>query len=93
MQIIQNRRHFLAGAAAAGAAGLIGTSTPAWAEPPPETTSVRLPRWIDGAYCWAGLYLAGELLRAEGFTDVRYVQGDRRSIRGCGSHAARRISV
>ncbi len=44
MQIIQNRRHFLAGAAAAGAAGLMGASTPAWAEPPPETTSVRLPR-------------------------------------------------
>ena len=29
-------------------------------------------------YCWAGLYLAGELLRADGFTDVRYVQGDKR---------------
>ncbi|MGX9147084.1 ABC transporter substrate-binding protein [Mesorhizobium sp. 128a] len=76
MQIIQNRRRFLAGAASAGAAGLIGTSTQAWAEPLPETTSVRLPRWIDGAYCWAGLYLAGELLRADGFTDVEYVQGD-----------------
>ena len=65
MQIIQNRRRFLAGAAAAGAAGLLGTATPARAEPPPETTSVRLPRWINSAYCWAGLYLAGELLRAE----------------------------
>ena len=49
MQIIQNRRRFLAGAAAAGAAGLIGATTDAWAEAPPETTSVRLPRWIDGA--------------------------------------------
>ena len=77
MQIIRNRRHFLAGAASVGAAGLIGTSTPAWAEEPPETTSVRLPRFIDGAYCWAGLYMAGELLRSEGFTDVRYVQGDK----------------
>ena len=77
MQIIQNRRTFLAGLSAAGGAGLIGTSTPAWAEPPPETTSVRLPRYVGGAYCWAGLYLAGELLRAEGFTDVRYVQGDK----------------
>ncbi|AZO74101.1 MAG: ABC transporter substrate-binding protein [Mesorhizobium sp.] len=75
MHIVQNRRHFLAGAAAAGAAGLIG-ATGAWAEPLPETTSVRLPRWINGAYCWAGLYLAGELLRADGFTDVRYIQGD-----------------
>ncbi len=54
MQIIQNRRHFLAGLTAAGAAGLIGISKPAWAEPPPETTSVRLPRYIGGAYCWAG---------------------------------------
>ena len=44
MQIIQNRRRFLAGVAAAGAAGLIGVATPAWAEPPPETTTVRLPR-------------------------------------------------
>jgi NitT/TauT family transport system substrate-binding protein len=76
MQIIQNRRCFLAGAAATGTAGLVGISTPAWAEPPPETTSVRLPQWRGGAYCWAGVYMAGELLRAEGFTDVRYVQGD-----------------
>jgi NitT/TauT family transport system substrate-binding protein len=76
MQIIQNRRCFLAGATAAGAAGLLGATTQAWAEAPPETTSVRLPRYIGGAYCWAGVYIAGEMLRAEGFTDVRYVQGD-----------------
>jgi NitT/TauT family transport system substrate-binding protein len=76
MQIIQNRRRFLAGLTAAGAAGLTGTATQAWAEAPPETTSVRLPRYIGGAYCWAGVYIAGEMLRAEGFTDVRYVQGD-----------------
>ena len=93
MKIIQNRRTFLAGLSAAGAAGFVGTSTPAWAEPPPETTSVRLPRWIDGAYCWAGLYLAGELLRADGFTDVSYVHGDMSSIQRCGSRAARRISA
>ena len=48
MQIIQSRRRFLAGLTAAGGAGLIGASTPAWAEPRPETTSVRLPRWIGG---------------------------------------------
>jgi NitT/TauT family transport system substrate-binding protein len=77
MQITQNRRTFLAGLTAVGGASLIGTSTPAWAEAPPETTSVRLSRYIGGAYCWAGLYMAGELLRAEGFTDVRYVQGDK----------------
>lgn len=77
MQIIQNRRCFLVGAAAASAVGFLGTATPARAEPPPETTSVRLPRWVGGSYCWAGAYIAGELMRAEGFTDVRYVEGDR----------------
>ena len=77
MQIIQDRRTFLAGLFATGGASLIGTSRPARAEPPPETTSVRLPRLADGGYCWAGLYLAGELLTAEGFTDVSYVQADK----------------
>ena len=42
----------------------------------PETTTVRLGQWVGGAYCWASVYLAGELLRADGITDVRYVQGD-----------------
>jgi NitT/TauT family transport system substrate-binding protein len=76
MGIIQSRRRFLAGAAMAGAAGLVGAPKSLHAEPPPETTTIRLPQWIGGAYCWAAEYLAGELLRAEGFTDVRYVQGD-----------------
>ena len=77
MQIVQDRRTFLAGLAAAGGAGLIGIPEPALAGSPPETTSVRLVRYVGGAYCWAGLYMAGELLRSEGFTDVRYVQGDK----------------
>ena len=77
MHIIQNRRTFLAGLAAAGAAGLIGAPSSARAEPPPETTTVRLPRYFDDdGGCWAALYIAGELLSAEGFTDVQYVQGD-----------------
>jgi NitT/TauT family transport system substrate-binding protein len=33
---------------------------------------------VGGSYCWAGAYIAGELMRAEGFTDVRYVEGDRK---------------
>ena len=27
-------------------------------------------------YCWAAVFLAGELMRADGITDVRYVTGD-----------------
>ncbi|MFD1983878.1 ABC transporter substrate-binding protein [Mesorhizobium newzealandense] len=75
MQIIQNRRHFLTGAAAAGATGLLGTATDAWAEPAPETTTVRLANGLAGA-CWAPQFVAQDLLRAEGFTDVRYVVPD-----------------
>jgi NitT/TauT family transport system substrate-binding protein len=78
MEIMQTRRRFLAGAAMAGAAGLVGAPRSLHAEPPPETTSVRLPQWIGSAYCWAAEYLAGELLRAEGFTDVRYFEGDKK---------------
>jgi len=77
MQIVQTRRRFLAGAAVAGAA-IVGLPKPLHAEPPLETTTVRLPRWVGGSYCWAGAYIAGELMRAEGFTDVRYVKGDKR---------------
>ncbi|MER8523761.1 MULTISPECIES: ABC transporter substrate-binding protein [unclassified Mesorhizobium] len=71
---IQNRRHFLAGAAAAGLARLLGRATSARAEPPPETTSIRLAK-ISGI-CIAPQYVAEELLRAEGFTDVRYVAAE-----------------
>ena len=76
MRITQNRRHFLGSLSLAGAAGLMLTPKSLHAEPPPETTTVRLPQWIGSAYCWAGPYIAGELLRAEGFTDVRYVEAD-----------------
>ncbi|HEX6119026.1 MAG TPA: ABC transporter substrate-binding protein, partial [Dongiaceae bacterium] len=77
MQITQSRRQFLASLSLAGAAGLVGAPRSLHAEPPPETTTVRLPRWVDGSYCWAGVYVAGELIRAEGLTDVRYVEVDR----------------
>ncbi len=71
MQIVPSRRCFMAGLTAAGAASLIGISKPAWAEPPPETTSVRLAK-IKGI-CIAPQYVAEELLHAEGFSDVRYI--------------------
>ena len=73
MQIIQNRRRFLAGAAAAGAAGLLGTTTRAHAEAPPETTSVRLPAFPKISDCMTPIYVSQDLLRAEGFTDITLV--------------------
>ena len=42
------------------------------AEGPLETTTVRLVN--DGSICIAPEYAAEELLRAEGFTDIRYVE-------------------
>src|SRR3954464_2000739 len=77
MPITQNRRSFIAGLAA-GTAGLVAGPSLGFAQPAPETNSVRLGRWIGGAYCWESLYLAGELLRADGMNDVQYVQGDKK---------------
>ena len=77
MRIMQSRRRFLASVSLAGAAGFVCAPTTLRAEPPPETTTVRLPRWVGGSYCWAAEYVAGELMRAEGLTDVRYVEADR----------------
>ena len=65
-----SRREFLAGLTAIGTAGVLETR-PAAAEPPPETTRLRLSQ-IAGI-CVAPQYVAQELLQAEGFTDVRYV--------------------
>jgi NitT/TauT family transport system substrate-binding protein len=68
---IWGRREFLR---AAGAAGLCGiASKAAHAEPPPETTRLRLLK--VPSICQAPVYVAEELLRAEGFTDISYVDG------------------
>jgi NitT/TauT family transport system substrate-binding protein len=71
MQIIQNRRDFLASVSAASAAGVLGARSSCADEPPPETTTVRLRR--DPSICVAPWYVAEELLAAEGFIDVQYV--------------------
>jgi NitT/TauT family transport system substrate-binding protein len=65
---VWSRRGFLTTIAAVGAAGR-GVQ-PAAAEPPPETTRLRLRR--SPTVCLAPMYVAEELLRAEGFTDVQY---------------------
>jgi len=70
MPFIQNRRRFMAGLAA-GTAGLVASPRLALAEPPPEITGIRLAQ-IAGI-CVAPQYVAGELLKSEGFTEVEYV--------------------
>ncbi len=71
MPIVHSRREFLAGLSLAGAASLFGTGQSLADEPPPETTTIRLPR--DPSICVVPAYVADDLLRAEGFTDIRYV--------------------
>ena len=71
MQINQSRRHFLAGLSAASAAGILGARGSLAGEPPPEVTTIRLPQ--NSAICLAPGYIAEALLRAEGFTEIRYV--------------------
>jgi NitT/TauT family transport system substrate-binding protein len=74
MQIFQTRRDFLATTSLACTAGILGAPTSLAQEGPPETTTVRLQKYFP-AGCELAQYIADELLRAEGFTDVRYVQG------------------
>ena len=71
MTITQTRRRFLAGLSLTSAAGLLGARPALAAEAALETTSVRITK--NQGICYAPEYLAEELLRDEGFTDIRYV--------------------
>ena len=71
MQSTQTRRSFLTTLSYAGVVGLVRARDSYAQEAPPETTTVRLGK-IYGI-CIAPQYVAEDLLRAEGFTDVRYV--------------------
>jgi hypothetical protein len=71
MARMQTRRGFLGCIAAAGATSLIRTRWAEAAEGPLETTTVRFQK--PGLCVVSSLYMAEELLRAEGFTDIRYV--------------------
>ena len=68
------RRQFLTAASLAAAAGLVDAPLALATEGDLETTSVRISRYP--AICLAPQFVAEELLRAEGFTDVRYVDLD-----------------
>jgi NitT/TauT family transport system substrate-binding protein len=71
MHIMQSRRDFLAGLSAAGAASVLGARPSLADEGPPETTTLRLSRSAN--ICNAPAYIADELLRAEGFVEIRRV--------------------
>jgi NitT/TauT family transport system substrate-binding protein len=68
-----SRRRFLGGMTLAGTVGLLGVSPRlGTAEPPPETTRIRLHK--TAGICYGPQYVAEELLYGEGFTEVHYVE-------------------
>jgi NitT/TauT family transport system substrate-binding protein len=70
---VWSRRKFLGTAALAGTGALLGLrSKLGAADPPPETTMLRLGQ--SPAICIAPLYLAAEFLPGEGFTKVDYIK-------------------
>ena len=71
MQIIQTRRDFLVSTSLAAAAGVLGARASLADEGPPETTTIRLAYYPNN--CLVPLLVAEDLLRVEGFTDIRYV--------------------
>ncbi len=71
MRITQNRRQFLTTLSLASATALVRGPPALAAEGSLETTTIRLAK--NEGICIAPQYIADELLRSEGFTDIRYV--------------------
>jgi NitT/TauT family transport system substrate-binding protein len=84
-----NRRNLLlAGACGASTALFCGVAARPRAEgpnPPPETTTIRLAK-LPGI-CIAPQYIVSDLLNAEGFTNVVYVQSDTGGVEGANAVA------
>src|SRR3954453_730769 len=86
MPVVQSRRNLLTNIALTGATGFAGLSAAGLyggrksvaAEPPPEVTTIRFEK--DPVTCLAP-QAAEELLRAEGFTDIRYVEATDAHVR------------
>jgi len=78
MSIERSRRHFLSQFAVASVAGLGGLTGARFgrsasshaAEPPPEVTTITIEK--APTTCLSPQYVAEDLLRAEGFTEIRY---------------------
>ena len=73
-----DRRRFLRGLSLAATTGLLGVPRRGHAEPPPETTRLRM--FLSPSLCVAPQFVAEELLQAEGFTDVTYVSNEFREM-------------
>src|SRR5262245_46012763 len=71
MQMTQSRRDFLASLSAAGAATALGGQGTLAEEGPLETTTLRLQR--GASICLAPGQIGEELRRADGSTEIRYV--------------------
>ena len=76
----QTRRRFLRIAAFAGVAGMLPPLGARAAEPGPETTTIRLP--IAPAICTTPQMITRQLLQAEGFTDIHFVDEPEAPING-----------
>src|SRR5437868_2254085 len=70
---VHTRRRVLAGLAA-GAATLVYAPRLKAAAESLETTTVRFLK--GNSICFAPEYIADDLLRAEGFTDIRYIDAN-----------------
>ncbi len=71
MSMMQTRRRFFRTAALAGAAAALPLSPAAAEEPGLETTSIKLAK--TPAICTMPQMITRQLLEAEGFVDIRYV--------------------
>jgi NitT/TauT family transport system substrate-binding protein len=84
MTLAQTRRRFVKMVSLAGAAGFVSRMGAMAAESALETTSVRLPKSFG--VCISPQDVAEELLRAEGFTDVRYIETEATRVAGAIGH-------
>jgi NitT/TauT family transport system substrate-binding protein len=72
MPMHQTRRRFLSTLSLAGTVGLLPCPVVFGAEGHLETTAIRLTKVTD--MCMAPQFIAEEMLRAEGFTDIQYIE-------------------
>src|ERR1700757_5308544 len=71
MSIMQTRRGFLGSAALAGVTCMLTPLGARAAEPGPETTTIKLS--TAPAICTMPQMITEQLLQAEGFSDIRFV--------------------